>query len=241
MLMDGQFEAITGDLAELGITLNTVARGEHVPEAERYIRTIKERVRSCVYNTMPFTEISGRMVAELIYYCVFWLNSFPARDGISSTLSPRAIVTGSHIDFNKHCRLEFGAYVQAHEEHDNTMIEAEFGKEAPLTKTRGNIHEYLGMTIDFSIDGKVRFSMIDYVLGMLDELPEDMNGECATPASNHLFEVNDGCEKLDSTTADFFHHSTAKLLFLCKRARPEATSFHKLSGLDTSLVLRATM
>ena len=28
--MDGQFEGITGDLAELGITLNTVARGEHV-------------------------------------------------------------------------------------------------------------------------------------------------------------------------------------------------------------------
>ena len=75
MLMDGQFEGITGDLAELGITLNTVARGEHVPEAERYIRTIKERAR-CVYNTMPFNKIPGRMVAELIYYCVFWLNTF---------------------------------------------------------------------------------------------------------------------------------------------------------------------
>ena len=120
MLMDGQFEGITGDLSEMEITLNTVARGEHVPEAERYIRTIKERAR-CVYNTMPFTKIPGRMVAELIYYCVFWLNSFPARDGVSTTLSPRAIVTGSHIDFNKHCKLEFGAYVQAHEEHDNTM------------------------------------------------------------------------------------------------------------------------
>lgn len=120
MLMDGQFEGIAGDLAEIGITLNTVARGEHVPEAERYIRTIKERAR-CVYNTMPFAKIPGRMVAELIYYCVFWLNSFPARDGISDTLSPRAIITGSHIDFNKHCKLEFGAYVQAHEEHDNTM------------------------------------------------------------------------------------------------------------------------
>ncbi|KAI2514270.1 Reverse transcriptase (RNA-dependent DNA polymerase) [Fragilaria crotonensis] len=100
MLMDGQFEGITGDLAELGITLNTVARGEHVPEAERYIRTIMERAR-CVYNTMPFGKIPGRMVAELIYYCVFWLNTFPAKDGVSDTLSPRAIVTGSHIDFNR--------------------------------------------------------------------------------------------------------------------------------------------
>jgi hypothetical protein len=120
MQMDGQFKEITGDLADIGITLNTVARGEHIQEAERYIRTIKERAR-CVYNILPFTNIPGRMVAGLIYYCVFWLNSFPARHGVSDALSPRAIVSGSHIDFNKHCKLEFGAYVQAHKEHDNTM------------------------------------------------------------------------------------------------------------------------
>ena len=94
--MDGQFEGITGDLAGFGVTVNTVARGEHVPEAERYIRTIKERAR-CVYNTMPFKKIPGRMVAELIYYSIFWLNTFPARDGVSKTLSPRSIVTGSQI------------------------------------------------------------------------------------------------------------------------------------------------
>jgi hypothetical protein len=106
LLMDGQFETIRGDLAEMQITLNTVARGEHVPEVERHIRTIKERARS-VYNTLPFTKIPGRMVAELVYYSVFWLNSFPAQDGISKTLSPRAIVIGSHVDFTKHCKLEY--------------------------------------------------------------------------------------------------------------------------------------
>ena len=33
MLMDGQFEGITGDLSGFGVTLNTVARGKHVPES----------------------------------------------------------------------------------------------------------------------------------------------------------------------------------------------------------------
>ena len=143
MLMDGQFEGLAGDLAELGITLNTVARGEHVPEVERHIRTLKERAR-CVYTTLPFTKIPGRMVAELIYYSVFWLNSFPARDGISATLSPRAIVTGSHIDFNKHCKLEFGAYVQAHEEHDNTMSTRTTGAIAlrPTGNVQGGYYLY---------------------------------------------------------------------------------------------------
>ena len=141
--MDGQFEGVTGDLSEFGITVNTVARGEHVPEAERYICTIKERAR-CIHNTMSFTKIPGRMVAELIYYCVFWLNSFPARDGISNTLRPRSIVTGSHIDFNKHCKLEYGAYVQAHEEHDNTMATRTTGALAlrPTGNTQGSYYLY---------------------------------------------------------------------------------------------------
>ena len=36
-------------------------------------------------------------------------------------MSPRAILTGLEVDFNNHCKLEFGEYVHTHEEHDNTM------------------------------------------------------------------------------------------------------------------------
>jgi hypothetical protein len=68
--MDGQFDVIRGDLLELNITLNTVARGEHVPDVVRQIRTIKERVR-CVYATLPFTKIPNCVLAELVHFCVF--------------------------------------------------------------------------------------------------------------------------------------------------------------------------
>ena len=50
------------------------------------------------------------------------------------------------------------------------MVESEFGKEAPLTVTRGKVHVYLGMTIDYSTEGKVRFSMIDYIKDILDDV-----------------------------------------------------------------------
>ena len=40
--VDGQFEPLRGDLAALGITLNKCSRDEHVPAAERRIRTLKE-------------------------------------------------------------------------------------------------------------------------------------------------------------------------------------------------------
>jgi len=46
ILADGGFECIRNSLADMGISLNVASRNEHVPEVERYIRTIKERVRA---------------------------------------------------------------------------------------------------------------------------------------------------------------------------------------------------
>lgn len=143
ILMDGQFEPLRGGLADLQVTLNTVANDEHVPEIERYIRTVKERMRS-VYNTLPFERLPGRMVTELAYYAVYWLNNFPALDGISDTLSPRAIVVGSTVDFTAHCRLEYGTYVQTHEQHDNSMDTRTTGAIAlrPTGNLQGGHHFY---------------------------------------------------------------------------------------------------
>jgi hypothetical protein len=58
---------------------------------------------------------------------------------------------------------------------------------------------------------------------MLEAVPKLINkeGECATPASDHLFTVSPDAKKLDSNDAYMFHHNTAKLLFLCKRAQPD--------------------
>lgn len=63
--------------------------------------------------------------------------------------------------------------------------------------------------------------MMDYAYKMIAEMPEDMNGSAATPASNDLFAVNDESPKLNEDKAQFFHMMVAKALFLCKRARPD--------------------
>ena len=31
-----------------------------------------------------------------------------------------------------------------------------YGKEAPLVVTRGKVHDYFGMTLDYSVDGKIQ-------------------------------------------------------------------------------------
>ena len=40
-------------------------------------------------------------------------------------------------------------------------------------------------------------------------------------AAAHLFDVNPECKRLDEETKEVFHHLVAKLMFLCKRARPD--------------------
>ena len=124
--MDGQFECIRAHLHGAQITLDVCAANDHVKEVERMIRTVKERVRG-VQATVPFKKMPGRMVIELVYASVFWLNCFYPSKSICGDLSPRTIITGQTIDFNRHIKHEFGDYVQTHEATDNTMRERTVG------------------------------------------------------------------------------------------------------------------
>jgi hypothetical protein len=119
-LMDGEFEAMRGDLADLEIALNEAARDEHVGDIERFIRTLKERMRA-IYNSLPFTNMPPQIVIEMAKHAVYWLNAFPQQNGASDTLSPWTIITGQTVDFNRHCMYEFGQYVQTHERHEQLV------------------------------------------------------------------------------------------------------------------------
>jgi hypothetical protein len=101
-------------------------------------------------------------------------------------------------------------------------LNKEFGTtRKPLAATTGMIHDYLGITIDYSERGKVMFTMYDYLEDILDEMPEDMNGTSPTPASDNLFDVDEDSIALNEKESDFFHRTTARLLFAAKRARPD--------------------
>jgi hypothetical protein len=120
IMMDGQFENLQGDLADIGIGLNTVSNDEHVPNIECHICIMKERTR-IMYNLLPFKKMPASLTIEMVSASTFWWNSFPPKGGVQTTLSPCAIVAGLEIDFIKHCQLKFGTYVQTHEHSKNTM------------------------------------------------------------------------------------------------------------------------
>ena len=88
-----------------------------------------------------------------------------------------------------------------------------------MTITRGKVHKYLGMTIDYSSPGKVILSMINYIGKMFDNIPEDMKGGSATPDAHHLFDIAEDATKLSQADTYLFRHFVEKLLYLSKRAR----------------------
>jgi hypothetical protein len=101
-------------------------------------------------------------------------------------------------------------------------LKEEYGKVGEMTVRRGPVHEYLGMTLDFSQPGKFILDMEQYLdQSVLVNLPEDMIGEATSPAAEHLFKTQDNATKLEKEAADLFHHITAQLLFVCKRGRPD--------------------
>jgi hypothetical protein len=63
--------------------------------------------------------------------------------------------------------------------------------------------------------------MPNYINGILEEAPPDIEGTAVTPAAANLFTVHDDVEKLDDERDKTYHHLTARLLFLCKQARPD--------------------
>ena len=122
ILGDPEFEPIRATFPQL----NCCAVDEHVPDMERYIWTVKDRVQS-TYHMLLFKHVPRLILIHLVKNAVFWLNALPARDGVSSIHSPRYLLTGRELEYPLHVRLEFGEYVQTHEKHGSRMTDRTLG------------------------------------------------------------------------------------------------------------------
>ena len=179
-------------------------------------------------KTVLYVQLEKALYGTLSAAMLFWKDLVGHLEGDGFVANPydscvmNKVVNGKqctilwHVDDLKISHVD-GSVNESVLESLNTR----YGKETPLTVTRGNLHDYLGMTLDYSVDGKVAIQMQDYIENMLEDVPRDMDGSAVTPAGMHLFQVNDDAERLDKVTADVFHSITAKILFLCKRGRPD--------------------
>ena len=112
------------------------------------------------------------------------------------------------------------------------QMEDTFGADAPLTVSRGKIHNYLGMNLDFRVKGEVWIDMEHYIDMMLQDAPKDMEGVSNTPAAAHLFKTNsDDPKLLGDKQKKIFVHLVMQGLYLSQRGCPDIlTSIAFLCG-----------
>lgn len=101
--------------------------------------------------------------------------------------------------------------------------------------SRGKIHKYLGMSLDFTHKRECHVSMYDYLQEILEtfDLASKEHGDKNASAKNksikksaaphNLFIVNEDCEKVPSKVGAVFHTIVAKMLYVTKRARPDTS------------------
>jgi hypothetical protein len=129
--------------------LNLASANEHVPEIEREIWVIKEKVRAVIYF-IPFNSLPAQMLVHAVLFVTKQLNLFPVRGGLSSKLSPKQIMSGKVVHY-KFCAMGFGQYCQIHEEDQprNGMVARMQGAIllGPSGSAQGG-HKFFALTTD---------------------------------------------------------------------------------------------
>lgn len=102
-------------------------------------------------------------------------------------------------------------------------IQEKYGQFAEVKCTRGKVHNYLGMRLDYSVPGQVTIDMREYVSTMLEQFPEKLipPGLATAPWNDKLFKVDEQSPALTKSMAGQFHTTAAQGWFLCKRGRPD--------------------
>jgi hypothetical protein len=174
----------------------------------------------------------GTMVASLLYYKKF----AKSLTDIDFTINPydpcvaNKIIDGKqmticwHVDDLKasHVKVKvMNRMIRYLRQEYESIFEDGSGA---MVVSRGKIHKYLGMTLDYTVRGQVRISMFDYVdeiLTAFDKAERKGAGTKSSAAPDNLFTVNEDCEKIPPEKIVQFHNLVAKTLYATKRARPD--------------------
>jgi hypothetical protein len=220
---DVAFIKIRGVLVDI---LVEIAPDVYKPYVSRDTKGTKQLLVQCQ------NALYGTMVASLLYYRKF----VKSLTDVGFIINPYDLCVANNIIEGKQMTICFDVddCKLSHRKNKvmDTMIEYlreeyesifEDGTGA-MTVSRGKIHKYLGMTLDYTVCGQVTITMFDYVdeiLTAFDKAEPKGGGTKTSTAPGILFKVDESCVKLAQNNAVEFHNLVAKTLYGTKRARPD--------------------
>ena len=211
-----------GHLKFVGIMVELLC--EINPSLEQYVIWSRDGKQKYLYGELQ-KAVYGTLLAAIIFYNK--LSDYLIKEGFVKNeyddCTFNKLVNGEQITVQFHVDdLKISHKHQSIINAFLTGLRSEFGKEDELTESKGSKHEYLGMTIDYSLTDKVVFTMFDYLEDIVVEAPDDLkSSRSCYPGNDNLFKVDPTSPLLSTTRADLFHRMVARLLFASKRARPD--------------------
>lgn len=206
---------ITGVLVDFLLDIDPKTYGGYV---------VMENGRKVIY-VLVLRAIYGMLVASLLWYKKFRkdLETIGFEFNPYDPCVANRIVNGKQQTIRFHVDDILSSHVNP-KVNDKFLkwLNKHYGTVKKVVATRGKVHEYLGMTIDFREKGKVHIIQDDSIENMLEEFPVKFKSTdtCSSPAANNLFEQGDS-KLLNKSQSEIFHKFTAKNLFISHRARPD--------------------
>ena len=140
LLMDSEFSKIRDLLTQYNI--NKTTANEHVGEVKRWFCIIKERAPG-VLGMLPFKKLPKVLIIHLVHFMTMWLNAWPIKTGISSTISPRELITGMTLTMKLHAWVPFGACCEIHDESSLTNLMIALTQPAISLGACGNLRGFV--------------------------------------------------------------------------------------------------
>lgn len=206
--------------------LEAIAPDVYTPYVTKDRKGEKQLIVQC------HNAIYGTMIAALLYYRKF-TKSLTDNGFIINPYDPcvgNKMIEGKQMTICFHvddCKLSHvdarvnDRMIEWLREEYESIFEDGSGK---MTVSRGKVHTYLGMKLDYSVKGQVSLSMLEYIdeiIAAFDKADPKAGGTKTSAAPENLFTTNDDCDKLKPDKAVAFHNVVAKTLWATKRARPD--------------------
>ena len=206
---------ITGVLVDLLVDISPEVYGPYV---------VYDRHKKALY-VQVLRGLYGMLVAALLWYTDL-RKDLEGKGYVFNPYDP--CVANKLIDGLRHTvRFHVDDIMSSHmdprvNDEFEKWLNQMYGSHGKVTATRGDVHEYLGMTFDFSVKGKVMIDMIAYMEAMVDDFSTKFkpSDTAPSPAPENLFAEGEG-EDLEKQRSEEYHTFVAKGLFACKRARPD--------------------
>jgi hypothetical protein len=195
-----------------------------------YVTTDKKGNKQLIVQCL--NAIYGTMMASLLYYIKFSKSlldkgfKFNAYDPCVANKQ----VNGSQMTICFHvddCKLSHKSkrandrMISWLKQEYESIFEDGSGE---MAISRGKVHTYLGMKLDFTLPGRVKITMFEFleeVILAFEKADPNGGGTKTSAAPADLFKIDEDCTKLAPKRAKEFHNIVAKMLYATKRARPD--------------------